>query len=160
MKRGAPSIAMALLALALAAAGHSAPDTRPSSPRGSVALTVLPDRTVVNSGGDLRVTLIVRSTGTEAAPDITTCLAPPVQLTISQARGGERKGRRVCFSLGNLPAGAQRTRAVVLKAAAVQSVAVQLSARANSGCACSGRPAALSPVIRVEAPGTRPPVTG
>lgn len=159
MLRVSPPIAVSLLALALPAVGWAA-NAQQTSPLGSLALTVLPERTTVTSGGDLRATLVVRSTGTQAATAVRTCLLPPPQLTVARATGAQRKGRRVCFSLGTLAAGSERSLPVTLRAAAARTVNVQVRAGATSTCNCSGRPSAVSPVIRILSRAADPKVTG
>ena len=159
MFRVSPPIALSLLALALPAAA-SAADAQQTGPLGSLALTVLTERTTVASGGDVRATLVVRSTGAEDATAVRTCLLPPPQLTVARATGAQRKGRRVCFSLGTLAAGSERSLPVTLRAAAARTVNVQIQARASSTCRCSSRPSAMSPVIRIVPRQADPKVTG
>lgn len=158
--RVSPPIALVLLALALPAAALGAAGTQQTSPLGSLALTVLPERTIVTSGGSLRATLVVRSTGTEPATGVRTCLLPPPQLSVARATGAQRAGRRVCFSLGTLAAGSERSLALTLRAAATRTVNVRMRAGATSTCNCSGRPSAMSPIIRIVPRNADPGVTG
>jgi hypothetical protein len=160
MTRLSPPVAIAtLVAGACVLAGAAAP-AQAATPLESLALTVLPSRTVVTSGGKLRTALQVRSTGTQAALAVTTCLAPPPQLAVERASGGERKGRRVCFSLGDLQPGSVTSRVVVLRAAADSTVNVQMTAGARSACQCPGQPRATSPVIRILRAAGNPKVAG
>ena len=159
MLRVSPPLGMALLALVLPSAASVA-TAQQASPLGSLALTVLAERTTVTSGGDVRATLVVRSTGIEDATAVRTCLAPPPQLTVARATGAQRTGRRVCFSLGTLAAGSERSLPVTFRAAATRTVNVQIRARAASTCRCSSRPSAMSPVIRIVPRQADPKVTG
>lgn len=158
--RALPPIGFALLALGLPAAGLAATSAQAGSPLGSLALTVLTDHTAVKSGDQVRATLVVRSTGTEPATSVTTCLLPPPQLTVKRATGGERRGRRVCFTLGDLAAGTEQLKVITLAAVAARTVNVRMTAGATSTCQCSERLSARSPVIRIVSRQATPKVTG
>lgn len=160
MLRMSPPIGLALLALALPVAAACAAGAHQTSPLGSLALTVLPERTVVDSGTYMRTTLVVRSTGTQSATSVKACLLLPPQLTVARAVGAQRTGRRVCLTVGDLTPGAQRSLPVTLRAVAGRTVNVQMRARATSTCNCSGRPSAMSPVIRILSGPADPRVTG
>jgi hypothetical protein len=153
--------AVALVAVVAPVVGSAAGvGTASETPLGSLALSVLPDRTVLDSGGNMGVTLTARSTGTQTATSVTACLRPPQQLTVARAPGAVRRARDVCFTLGDMKVGAQKSRRVLLRAAAGQTMNVQIAARATSTCRCSGRPTARSPIIRIVRRGTTPGVTG
>ena len=158
IRRGLP-LAVALALTALPAAAHAAVQETTGS-LGSLALTVTTDRTVVRSGADVQATLVVRSTGTQAATSVTACLAPPPQLSVTRAAGSQRMGRHVCFSMGDLPAGTEQSRPVTLRAVAGRTVNVRVAASASSTCRCSARPTARSPVIRIVRAPAKPRVTG
>lgn len=165
MPRRRLPIALALAAVAapvlVPAVGSAAAGATATGSLGSIALTLTTDVTTVTSGGDVRATLVVSSTGTEAATGVGTCLAPPPQLSVARAEGAQRKGRRVCFSMGDLPAGTEQSREVTLRAVAGSTVNVRLAAGASSTCRCAARPTALSPVIRIVRPAAKKPrVTG
>lgn len=166
---GMALIATAVPALASVAPASAARASAPASPTatstatdslGSLALTLTTNPTTVTSGADVRATLVVLSTGTQAATAVTACLAPPPQLSVAQATGAQRKGRRVCFSMGDLPAGTEHSRAVTLRAVADRTVNVRLAASASSTCRCSARPYTQSPVIRIVRAAPTPRVTG
>lgn len=159
MSRISPPLGLALLALAVPGAALATGATSSTS-LGSVALTLLPSRTAVDSGATLTATLVVHSTGTEAATGVSACLTLPNQLAVTRAPGAQRKGRRVCFTFGDLAVDAEASRTVTLRAAAAHTVTVQMSARASSTCVCSGQPFARSPAIRIVRKTTDPRVTG
>lgn len=148
------------ITVVIPAAGSATSGAVANGSLGSLALTLTTDRTSVTSGGDVRATLVVRSTGTQAATGVGACVAPPPQLSVARAEGAQRKGRRVCFSMGDLPAGTEQSRAVTLRAVADRTVNVRLAAGASSTCRCSARPTALSPVIRILRAPAKPRVTG
>lgn len=162
MTRAHLPIAAVLTAITVAipAAGSATSGAVANGSLGSLALTLTTDRTSVTSGGDVRATLVVRSTGTQAATGVGACLAPPPQLSVARAEGAQRKGRRVCFPMGDLPAGTEQSRAVTLRAVADRTVNVRLAAGASSTCRCSARPTALSPIIRILRAPAKPRVTG
>ena len=153
-------IAALLIAVAIPAAGSASAGATATDSLGSIALTLTTDHTRVTSGGDVRATLVVSSTGTQAATGVGACLAPPPQLSVAKAAGSQRKGRRVCFSMGDLPAGTEQSRTITLRAVADRTVNVRLAAGASSTCRCSARPTALSPVIRILRAPAKPRVTG
>lgn len=154
------AVVSVLASVAVPAMGSAAAGATAAESLGSLALTLTANRTMVISGGDLRATLVVRSTGTQAATAVTACMTPPPQLSVARATGAQRKGRRVCFALGNLPAGTAQSRAVTLRAVAARTVNVRFTARASSTCRCSARPTVFSPVIRILRAPAKPRVTG
>lgn len=154
------TLAVAVAVAVVGAAGSVASGATSTASLGSIALTLTTDHTTVTSGGDVRATLVVISTGTEAATGVGACVAPPPQLTVAQAAGSQRKGRRVCFSMGDLPAGTEQSRVITLRAVADHTVNVRLAAGASSTCRCAARPTALSPVIRIVRAAAKPRVTG
>lgn len=160
MKRSGFPLGLLLLAAAMPVTASAVTAPTATDSLGSLALTVTTDRTVVPSGAHVRATLVVRSTGTQAATSVTACLAPPPQLSVTRAAGSQRMGRRVCFSMGDLPAGTEQSRPVTLRAVAGRTVNVRVAARASSTCRCSARPTARSPVIRIVRAPAKPRVTG
>lgn len=160
MKRSLRLTALALLVAAVPLTASASSGARETGASGSLALSVLPERTMMRSGAVLRTTLTVRSTGTQAATAVTACLVVPARLTIRKAVGATRTARRACFPLGDLAPGTEQARTVLLRAAASRTVNVRMSARATSTCRCSGTPTARSPVVRIVGAAPRPRVAG
>lgn len=160
MKRSLRLTALALLVASIPLTASASGGARETGVSGSLALSVLPERTVVRSGAVLRTTLTVRSTGTQAATSVRACLVAPTTLTVRRAAGATRTARQACFALGDLAPGTALTRTVTLRAAADRTVNVRVSARATSTCRCSGTPTARSPVIRIVRVPAKPRVTG
>lgn len=121
--------------------------------QGSLALTVLPSTTQMQSGQSLRMAMTIRSTGTATATGISSCLTPPVQLSITRAAGATRTGRRACFTVAELAPGTRATRTVELRAVSDVAINVQVVARGTATCHCALVPATWSPVVRIT-PGT------
>ncbi len=148
----------AAVTVALAAGLGTASSALASS---SLSISVLARRVHVTSGQHMGLAVRVESTGTDTATGITACLTPPPQLVVTSAAGAERQGHRVCFAVGELPPGAQATRAIVVRAAATRLSAVRAFGHATSACTCSADPTARSPLIVIRAArAKRPVVTG
>lgn len=122
--------------------------------QGSVALTVLPSTTQVQSGQSLRVALTIRSTGSTSMTGISTCLMPPVQLSITRATGATRTGRRACFTVAEMAPDTRATRTVELRAVSDLPIDVHVVARGSATCPCAPIPMTWSPVVRIT-PGTQ-----
>lgn len=113
--------------------GNAAPIPRPSvgTPRLSVA--ILPSRSRVESGQSMRIGLRTRNvgTGTGTGTRVVSCIRLPSNMALVHAGSAARSGRTLCFGLGDLPAGAQRTRAITVRAVAVRNATGSITGTAR-----------------------------
>jgi hypothetical protein len=127
----------------------------------NIRLTVLPSSTRLRSGQTMRVGLRATNIGKSTATAVTTCLTLPANLVVTHTGGAQRAGRSLCFSLGNLTAGATRTRAVHVRAVTLRTVTRQVIGTARSSTNGASPTTARSKAIRIT-PLVTPaePVTG
>jgi hypothetical protein len=127
----------------------------------NIRLTVLPSSTRLRSGQTMRVGLRATNIGKSTATAVTTCLTLPANLVVTRTGGAQRAGRSLCFSLGNLTAGATRTRAVHVRAVTLRTVTRQVIGTARSSATSASLTTARSKAIRIT-PLVTPaePVTG
>jgi hypothetical protein len=127
----------------------------------NIRLTVLPSSTRLRSGQTMRVGLRATNIGKSTATAVTTCLTLPANLVVTRTGGAQRAGRSLCFSLGNLAAGATRTRAVHVRAVTLRTVTRQVIGTARSSATSASLTTARSKAIRIT-PLVTPaePVTG
>jgi hypothetical protein len=127
----------------------------------NIRLTVLPSSTRLRSGQTMRVGIRATNIGKSTATAVTTCLTLPANLVVTHTGGAQRAGRSLCFSLGNLAAGATRTRAVHVRAVTLRTVTRQVIGTARSSATSASLTTARSKAIRIT-PLVTPaePVTG
>lgn len=127
----------------------------------NIRLTVLPSSTRLRSGQTMRVGIRATNIGKSTATAVTTCLTLPANLVVTRTGGAQRAGRSLCFSLGNLAAGATRTRAVHVRAVTLRTVTRQVIGTARSSANGASLTTARSKAIRIT-PLVTPaePVTG
>ena len=152
-------------ATATNAAGTS-PASAPSNavtPSGSATTlrpTVLPSRTRLISGQAMRLGIRTTNTGTATATSVTSCLRLPQNLVVTRTAGATRSGRTLCFSLGDLAAGATRTKVVTVRAVATRTVTRRVSGTAQSSATSPALTTAQSQAVRISPRPPRPRVTG
>jgi hypothetical protein len=122
--------------------------------------TVLPSRTRITSGQSMRLGIRTTNTGSATASSVTSCITLPANLVVIRTGGATRSGRTLCFSLGDLPAGATRTNALTVRAVATRSVIRRVSATTRSTSASPAPTTARSAPIRISPRAARARVTG
>ena len=115
----------------------------------NIRLTVLPSSTRLRSGQTMRVGIRATNIGKSTATAVTTCLTLPANLVVTRTGGAQRAGRSLCFSLGNLAAGATRTRAVHVRAVTLRTVTRQVIGTARSSANGASLTTARSKAIRI-----------
>jgi hypothetical protein len=127
----------------------------------NIRLTVLPSSSRLRSGQTMRVGIRATNIGKSTATAVTTCLTLPANLVVTHTGGAQRTGRSLCFSLGNLTAGATRTRAVHVRAVTLRTVNRRVIGTARSSATSASLTTARSMSIRIT-PLVTPaePVTG
>ena len=135
----APAAAPAPIA---AAAGQAEAATRPA-----LSVRLLPSRRKLRAGQGMRLgvrtingarsgTALSRvraQTAIATAAGVSSCVRLPANLVITRLPSRSlRSGRLVCWRLGNLPAGQQRTKVLTVRAAAKRSVSRTVVATARS----------------------------
>ena len=121
---------------------------------------VLPSRTRLISGQAMRLAIRTTNTGTATASSVTSCLRLPQNLVVTRTGGARRSGRTLCFSLGDLPAGATRTKVVTVRALATRTVTRRVVGTARSSATSPALTTAQSRTIRISPRPPRPRVTG
>ena len=121
---------------------------------------VLPSRTRLVSGQAMRLAIRTTNTGTATASSVTSCLRLPQNLVVTRTGGARRSGRTLCFSLGDLPAGATRTKVVTVRALATRTVTRRVVGTARSSATSPALTTAQSRTIRISPRPPRPRVTG
>jgi hypothetical protein len=129
----------------------------PSAPQAATAaakatairLTVLPSKTRLRSGQTMRIAIRTANGGTATVASVTTCLTLPANLVVTRTGGAQRVGRSLCFSLGNLAAGATRTRAVHVRAVTLRTVTRRVIGTARSSTTSASLTTARSSLIRI-----------
>lgn len=111
--------------------GNAAPIPRPSvgTPRLSVA--ILPSRSRVESGQSMRIGLRTRNVGTGTGTRVVSCVRLPSNMAIVRDGSAARSGRTLCFGLGDIPAAAQRTRVITVRAVAVRNATGSITGTAR-----------------------------
>jgi hypothetical protein len=97
----------------------------------------------------MRVGLRATNIGKSTATAVTTCLTLPANLVVTRTGGAQRAGRSLCFSLGNLAAGATRTRAVHVRAVTLRTVNRRVIGTARSSATSASLTTARSKAIRI-----------
>lgn len=119
---------------------------------------VLPQRTRLVSGQQMRLGIRARNTGAAGAESVTSCVRLPANLVVVRKGSALRSGRTLCFRLGDIAAGAEVTRVISVRAASVSSVPRRITgtARAGQGTRVS------APVVRISIRPRQPrmPVAG
>ena len=115
----------------------------------SIRLTVLPSSTRLVSGEKMRVGIRTTNIGKSTATSVTTCLTLPANLVATHTGGAKRSGRALCFSLGNLKAGATRTKTVHVRAVTTRTVTRQVVGTARSSATSTPLATARSKSIRI-----------
>ena len=152
-------------ATATNAAGTS-PASAPSNavtPSGSATTlrpTVLPSRARLISGQAMRLGIRTTNTGAATATSVTSCLRLPQNLVVTRTGGATRSGRTLCFSLGNLPAGATRTKVVTVRAVAIRTVTRRVTGTVQSTATNPALTTTQSRAIRISPRTARTRVTG
>jgi uncharacterized repeat protein (TIGR01451 family) len=83
--------------------------------RPRISLTKRASRTRITAGRTVTYRLRVRSTGSAAARNVRICDRLPAGTTLTSRGRGRLNGRRLCWSIGTLPAGRSRTVKVTLR---------------------------------------------
>jgi hypothetical protein len=122
--------------------------------------TVLPSRTRLVSGQAVRIGLRVVNTGAATAPSVRSCLKLPANLVVTSTAGAQRSGRTLCFSLGDLPAGATRTKVVTARAVATRAVSRTVTGTARTSATTPAITATRSSAIQIRPRAARAAVTG
>ena len=126
----------------------------------TLAVTVLPSRTRLVSGEQMRLRIRVRNTGSKPATAVSACTTLPANLVIIRRNGARRSGRTLCFAQGRIAAGAQRISYAVVRAVSDRSVRRTLRATARSAAATPARVTSRPVVIRIAPRAARTPVAG
>jgi len=121
---------------------------------------VLPSRTRLTSGQAMRLAIRTTNTGTATATSVTACLTLPQNLVVTRTGGATRSGRTLCFSLGDLAAGATRIKVVTVRALATRTITRRVSGTAQSPATGPALTTAQSQAIRISPRPPRPRVTG
>ncbi len=114
-----------------------------------IRLTVLPSKTRLRSGQTMRIAIRTTNSGTATVASVTTCLTLPANLVVTRTGGAQRAGRSLCFSLGNLAAGATRTRAVHVRAVTLRTVTRRVIGTARSSATSASLTTVRSMAIRI-----------
>jgi hypothetical protein len=122
--------------------------------------TVLPSRTRLISGQAMRLGIRTTNTGTATAASVTSCLRLPQNLVVTRTAGATRSGRTLCFALGDLPAGATRTKVVTVRAVAIRTVTRRVTGTVQSTATNPALTTTQSRAIRISPRTARTPVTG
>jgi hypothetical protein len=122
--------------------------------------TVLPSRTRLISGQAMRLGIRTTNTGTATAASVTSCLSLSQNLVVTRTAGATRTGRTLCFALGDLPAGATRTKVVTVRAVAIRSVTRRVTGTVQSSATNPALTTTQSRAIRISPRTARTPVTG
>lgn len=103
----------------LAGVGIAPPPPAAPVPTGSVAVDA--SQAVVRPGGDIRVTVVSRNTGTVALQGVRTILRVPRDFRIVTTGGGTRSGQRVVWTTTSIATGASVSRTVRLRAVSARA---------------------------------------
>jgi hypothetical protein len=122
--------------------------------------TVLPSRARLISGQAMRLGIRTTNTGTATAASVTSCLRLPQNLVVTRTAGATRSGRTLCFALGDLPAGATRTKVVTVRAVAIRTVTRRVTGTTRSSATNPALTTTQSRAIRISPRTARTPVTG
>ena len=87
----------------------------------------------------MRVGIRTRNPGPGASDDARSCIILPSNFAVVRSNGALRAGRTLCFDLGDLAAGDQRTRVIVVRAVSVRTVTRRITGVARSANVYSGR---------------------
>jgi hypothetical protein len=112
----------------------------------NIRLTVLPSSTRLVSGETMRVGIRATNIGKSTATSVTTCLTLPANLVVTHTGGAKRSGRSLCFSLGNLKAGATRTSTVHVRAVTTSTVTRRVIGTARSSAKGASTTARSTPI--------------
>ena len=112
----------------------------------SIRLTVLPSSTRLISGETMRVGIRTTNIGKSTATSVTTCLTLPANLVVTHTAGAKRSGRSLCFSLGNLTAGATRTKTVHVRAVTTSTVTRRVIGTARSSATSASTTTRSTPI--------------
>ena len=112
----------------------------------SIRLTVLPSSTRLISGETMRVGIRTTNIGKSTATSVTTCLTLPANLVVTHTAGAKRSGRSLCFSLGNLKAGATRTKTVHVRAVTTSTVTRRVIGTARSSATSASTTTRSTPI--------------
>ena len=121
---------------------------------------VLPSRTRLVSGQTVRVGIRARNTGSVTASNVTSCLRLPSNSSIVRRNGALRSGRTLCFRVGDIAAGRQKTKVVTLRAVSTRTVTRRITGTARSASADPVRATTRSAAIRISPRTARARVTG
>jgi hypothetical protein len=108
----------------------------------------------------MRLGIRTTNTGAATATSVTSCLRLPQNLVVTRTAGATRSGRTLCFSLGDLAAGATRTKVVTVRAVATRTVTRRVSGTAQSSATSPALTTAQSRAIRISPRTARTRVTG
>ncbi len=122
--------------------------------------TVLPSRARLISGQAMRLGIRTTNTGTATAASVTSCLRLPQNLVVTRTAGATRSGRTLCFALGDLPAGATRTKVVTVRAVAIRTVTRRVTGTTRSSATNPALTTTQSRAIRISPRTARARVTG
>lgn len=92
----------------------------PTTP--TLTATVLVPRKALVTGQSTKLAIRATNTGTNGAAAVTSCVAVPANLVITRLGGGTRAKGTVCFTVGDLAAGATATRSVTVRGVALRKV--------------------------------------
>ncbi len=143
-------------------AAAATPTATAATPTATTTLRpmVLPSRTRLTSGQAMRLGIRTTNTGTATATSVTSCLSLPQNLVVTRTAGATRSGRTLCFALGDLPAGATRTKVVTVRAVAIRSVTRRVTGTVQSSATNPALTTTQSRAIRISPRTARTPVTG
>jgi hypothetical protein len=127
----------------------TAATTTATATSAKIKVIVLPSKTRLRSGQTMRIAIRASNSGTATVASVTTCLTLPANLVVTRTGGAQRAGRSLCFSLGNLAAGATRTRAVHVRAVTLRTVNRRVIGTARSSATSASLTTARSMSIRI-----------
>ena len=108
--------------------------------------TLLPSRTRLAAGQLMRLGIRAANAGGTATAPVTACVRLPANLVVVRGTPASRSGRTMCFSMGAVPAGAQTTQVVTVRAEADGPTTDRISgaSRASGSAAVAATPVTVA----------------
>lgn len=121
-----PSVSVGTRAYTVAITGPG-PGAAPT-----VTATVLVPRRNLLTGQGTKLAIRASNTGTTTASGVASCVTVPANLIVTRTNGGKRSTGRVCFTVGDVAAGASVTRSVTVRGVALRRVTRQVRGNVNA----------------------------
>jgi len=108
--------------------------------------TLLPSRTRLAAGQLMRLGIRTANAGGTATAPVTACVRLPANLVVVRGTPASRSGRTMCFRMGAVPAGAQATQVVTVRAEADGPTTDRISgaSRASGSAAVAATPVTVA----------------